>query len=166
MFIVVITCALPIFSWKGLNLGFQVSARFGGIVYSATQAALDSYGVSEATAKARDLGYVLVNGNDMVNPEVWYSTIGGSDGIGQYYTYSATNIRLQEASIGYTFKKNQLFGIGDLTLSLVGRNLFFFYCKAPFDPESTASTGNYYQGIDKFMTPSTRTLGFNIKLKF
>ncbi len=154
------------FSWKGLNLGFQVSARFGGIVYSATQAALDSYGVSEATAKARDLGYVLVNGNDMVNPEVWYSTIGGSDGIGQYYTYSATNIRLQEASIGYTFKKNQLFGIGDLTLSLVGRNLFFFYCKAPFDPESTASTGNYYQGIDKFMTPSTRTLGFNIKLKF
>ena len=84
----------------------------------------------------------------------------------KYYTYSATNIRLQEASIGYTFKKNQLFGIGDLTLSLVGRNLFFFYCKAPFDPESTASTGNYYQGIDKFMTPSTRTLGFNIKLKF
>lgn len=154
------------FSWKGLSLGFQVSARFGGIVYSATQAALDSYGVSEASAKARDLGYVLVNGNDMVNPEVWYSTIGGSDGIGQYYTYSATNIRLQEASISYTFKKNQLFGIGDLTLSLIGRNLFFFYCKAPFDPETTASTSNYYQGIDKFMTPSTRTIGFNIKLKF
>lgn len=154
------------FSWKGLNLGFQVTARLGGIVYSATQAALDSYGVSEASAAARDRGYVLVNGNDMVNPEVWYSTIGGSDGIGQYYTYSATNVRLQEASIGYTFKKNQLFGIGDLTVSLVGRNLFFFYCKAPFDPESTASTGNYYQGIDKFMTPNTRTLGFNIKLKF
>lgn len=155
------------FSWKGLNLGFMISARFGGIVYSATQANLDYYGVSEATADARDKGWVSVNGErNYVNPETWYTTIGGSDGIPQYYTYSATNVRLQEASLGYTFKKNTFFGLGDLTVSLVGRNLLLFYCKAPFDPESTATTGNYYQGIDKFMTPSTRNLGFNIKLKF
>lgn len=154
------------FSYKGFNLGVMVSARFGGIVYSATQAALDLYGVSEASAKARDNKYVKVNGNDFLNPESWYSTIGASDGIPQYYTYSATNVRLQEASIGYTFKKRNFFGLGDLTLSLTGRNLLMFYCKAPFDPETTATTGNYYQGIDKFMTPSTRNIGFNIKLKF
>ena len=155
------------FAWKGLNFGFLLSARFGGIAYSATQAHLDNYGVSEATAKARDLGYVSINGGDnYVNPEVWYSTIGASDGIPQFYTYSATNIRLQEATIGYTFKKNLFFGIGDLTVSLIGRNLWMIYCKAPFDPETTATTGNYYQGIDRFMTPSTRNLGFNIKLKF
>ena len=154
------------FSYKGFNLGVMVSARFGGIVYSATQAALDLYGVSEASAKARDNKYVKVNGNDFLNPESWYSTIGASDGIPQYYTYSATNVRLQEASIGYTFKKRNFFGLGDLTLSLTGRNLLMFYCKAPFDPETTATTGNYYQGIDKFMMPSTRNIGFNIKLKF
>ena len=154
------------FSYKGINFGFMFAARFGGIVYSATQAALDAYGVSKNTADARDLGYVLVNGEDRVNPETWYTTIGAADGIPQYYTYSATNIRLQEASLGYTFKKNVFFGIGDLSLSLVGRNLLMLYCKAPFDPETTATTGNYYQGIDKFMTPSTRNLGFNIKLKF
>ena len=155
------------FSWKGFNLGFMISARFGGIVYSATQANLDYYGVSAATADARDLGYVAINnGENFVNPETWYTTIGGSDGIPQYYTYSATNVRLQEASISYTFKKRQLFGFGELTLSFIGRNLLMFYCKAPFDPETTATTGNYYQGIDKFMTPSTRNLGFNIKLKF
>lgn len=155
------------FSWKGLNFGFMVSARFGGIVYSATQANLDYYGVSKATADARDKGWISVNGGqNYVNPETWYTTIGGADGIPQYYTYSATNVRLQEASLGYTFKKNAFFGLGDLSVSLVGRNLFMFYCKAPFDPETTATTGNYYQGIDKFMTPSTRNLGFNIKLKF
>lgn len=155
------------FSWRGFRAGFLVAARFGGIVYSATQANLDAYGVSKVTADARDAGYVAINGGEnFLNPEVWYSTIGASDGIPQYYTYSATNIRLQEASIGYTFKKNAFFGIGDLTLSLVGRNLLMFYCKAPFDPEGTASTGNYYQGIDKFMTPSTRNLGFNVQLKF
>jgi len=155
------------FSWKGFTLGFMVSARFGGIAYSATQANLDYYGVSAATADARDLGYVTVNnGENYINPETWYTTIGGSDGIPQYYTYSATNVRLQEASLSYTFKKRQFFGFGDLTVSFIGRNLLMFYCKAPFDPETTATTGNYYQGIDKFMTPSTRNLGFNIKLKF
>lgn len=155
------------FTWRGFNLGVLFTARFGGIVYSATQANLDKYGVSESTADARDMGYVSVNrGENYLNPEVWFSTIGNNDGIPQFYTYSATNIRLQELSFGYTFKKNELFGIGDLTLSFIARNLWMLYCKAPFDPETTASTGNYYQGIDKFMTPSTRTLGFNIKLKF
>ena len=154
------------FSWKGLNVGLMFSARFGGIVYSATQATLDSYGVSETTAQARDLGYVEVNGGDRINPETWYTTIGSKNGVPQYYTYSATNIRLQEASIGYTIKKNKLWNVGDITLSLVGRNLLMLYCKAPFDPEVTASTGNYYQGIDYFMTPSTRSIGFNVKVKF
>ena len=154
------------FSWKGLNVGLMFSARFGGIVYSATQATLDTYGVSETTAQARDLGYVEVNGGDHINPETWYTTIGSKNGVPQYYTYSATNIRLQEASIGYTIKKNKLWNVGDITLSLVGRNLLMLYCKAPFDPEATASIGNYYQGIDYFMTPSTRSIGFNVKVKF
>ena len=154
------------FSWKGLNVGLMFSARFGGIVYSATQATLDTYGVSETTAQARDLGYVEVNGGDHINPETWYTTIGSKNGVPQYYTYSATNIRLQEASIGYTIKKNKLWNVGDITLTLVGRNLLMLYCKAPFDPEATASTGNYYQGIDYFMTPSTRSIGFNVKVKF
>lgn len=155
------------FSWKGLNLGVMVAARFGGIVYSATQANLDYYGVSKTTANIRDKGGVSINdGENIINPETWFTTIGASDGIPIFYTYSATNVRLQEASIGYTFKKNVLFGFGELTFSLVGRNLLMLYCKAPFDPETTATTGNYYQGIDKFMTPSSRNLGFNIKLKF
>ena len=155
------------FSWKGLNLGVMVAARFGGIVYSATQANLDYYGVSKTTANIRDKGGVSINdGENIINPETWFTTIGASDGIPIFYTYSATNIRLQEASIGYTLKKNVLFGFGELTFSLVGRNLLMLYCKAPFDPETTATTGNYYQGIDKFMTPSSRNLGFNIKLKF
>ena len=54
----------------------------------------------------------------------------------------------------------------DITLSLVGRNLWMIYCKAPFDPESIATAGNYYQGIDSFMMPSTRNVGFSLRLKF
>ena len=53
-----------------------------------------------------------------------------------------------------------------LTASLVGRNLWMIYCKTPCDPELTASTGSYLQGIDYFMQPSLRSLGFNVQLKF
>ncbi|MBP6065410.1 TonB-dependent receptor [Bacteroides sp.] len=154
------------FSWKGINVGFMVSARIGGIVYSATQAAMDLYGVSEVSATARDNGGVWANGGDLINAEKWYTAVGGSTGIPQYYTYSATNLRLQEASIGYTIPRNKVLGVADITVSLVGRNLLMIYNKAPFDPESVASTGNYYQGIDNFMMPSTRNLGFNVRLKF
>jgi len=154
------------FQYGNWGLGFLLTARLGGVVYSATQAVLDSYGVSEATAAARDNGGVVINGNDMIDVQKWYTVVGADSGIPQYYTYSATNLRLQEASVSYTIPRKKLKNIMDITLSLVGRNLWMIYCKAPFDPESVATTGNYYQGIDYFMMPSLRSVGFNLKLKF
>ena len=154
------------FRWRNFNFGFMVSARLGGVVFSRTQSMLDYYGVSEATAAARDAGGVMINGNDLVDANKWYTAIGGGNSVPQYYTYSATNVRLQEASIGYTIPKKTLGDICEITLSLVGRNLWMIYNKAPFDPETIATTGNYYQGIDYFMSPSTRNIGFNLRLKF
>lgn len=148
------------------NLGFMLTARLGGVVFSRTQAMLDYYGVSEATATARDNGGVMVNGSDLVDANTWYTAIATGDVVPQYYTYSATNVRLQEASIGYTFPRKMLNNVCELTLQLVGRNLWMIYNKAPFDPEAIATTGNYYQGMDYFMMPSTRNFGFNIRLKF
>ena len=87
------------FSVGNFRFGFMVSARIGGIVYSATQAQLDYYGVSEASAAARDAGGVRINGGSMLPAYNWYEVVGGKN-IPQYYTYSATNVRLQEASIG------------------------------------------------------------------
>lgn len=154
------------FSWKGISLSALVTARIGGIVYSATEASMDQYGVSERSALARDNGGVLVNGRTLVNAEAYYTAIGSESGLPQYYTYSATNIRLQEASIGYTIPRKWLGNVCDIQVSAVGRNLWMIYNKAPFDPESVAATGNYYQGIDYFMLPSTRNIGFNVKINF
>ena len=153
------------FNYKGVNLSVLVAARIGGVVYSATQANLDVYGVSEASAAARDAGGVLVNGRAMVDPEMWYTTIGAQAGVPQYYTYDATNVRLQELSLGYTIPRKWL-RVCDITVSLVGRNLWMMYCRAPFDPESVASTENFYTGMDYFMMPSTRNIGFNVNIKF
>lgn len=152
------------FSYKGINLSLLFSARFGGIVVSPTQGFLDGLGVSKASADARDAGGVPIN-NGRIDAQHYYETVG----LGQllsHYTYSATNVRLQEMSIGYTFPKKWMGDRVKLTASLVGRNLWMIYCKAPFDPELTASTGSYLQGIDYFMQPSLRSLGFNVQLKF
>ncbi|WP_418992335.1 TonB-dependent receptor [Alistipes sp.] len=154
------------FSYKGLNLGVLVTARVGGICYSATQANLDLYGVSEASAAARDAGGVMINGRDVIDSQKWFQAIGSQSGLPQYYTYSATNVRLQELSLGYTLPRKWFRNKMGLTVSFVGRNLWMIYCKAPFDPEAVASTGMNYQGIDYFMMPSMRSLGFNVKFDF
>lgn len=154
------------FQWGNFDFGFLITARLGGIAYSATQARLDYFGVSEASASARDAGGVMVNGGDLMSAKTWYTATASENGIPQYYTYSATNVRLQEASISYTIPRKKLGNIVDITVSLVGRNLWMIYNKAPFDPEAVATTGNYYQGIDYFMMPSTRNIGFNVRLKF
>lgn len=153
-------------SCKGIHLGFLFSGRIGGVCYSATQANLDLYGVSEASADARDAGGVLVNGREWMDAQKWYQAIGSQSGLPLYYTYSATNFRLQELSIGYTLPRKLFRDKCSLTISAVGHNLWMIYCKAPFDPEAIASTGNNYQGIDYFMMPSLRSMGFNIKLDF
>ncbi|MCM1501610.1 MAG: SusC/RagA family TonB-linked outer membrane protein [Bacteroidales bacterium] len=156
------------FSWKGISLGFLITARVGGVGVSLTEATLDSFGMSQRTADARDNGGALVNGQ-RIPAQAYYETIGGNgtSALGAYYTYSMTNIRLGELSIGYDIpvEKWQK-AIKKLNVSFVGRNLAMIYCKAPFDPEVASGAGNYSTGIDYFMMPSTRSLGFSAKITF
>lgn len=153
-------------SWKGISLGFLITARIGGVGVSATQALMDRYGVSKASADARDAGGVVINGNGTVGAKEYYEVVGsGRTGVLSEYVYSATNVRLQELSLGYTFPKKMLGGIfNELSVSFIGKNLFMLYKKAPFDPELSASTSTYYQGFDYFMQPSLRSLGFSVKV--
>lgn len=152
------------FTFGNFGLGAMFSGRIGGVVTSMTQAALDHYGVSQTSAEARDLGGVLVNGVRV--DALSYFEEMGKNRIPQYYTYSATNFRLQEAYISYRLPRKLINDKMDLTLSVVGRNLLMLYSKAPFDPESVSSTGNYAQGLDYFMLPSLRSFGLNIKANF
>ena len=153
--------------WKGLNVGFLINGRFGGVGVSATQAKLDFYGVSKASADARDNGGALVNGQRIPAKDYYQTVGGGNSGIGSMYVYDATNIRLAELSLSYDIPiQKWVYFIKGAQVSFIGRNLVMFYCKAPYDPETTASTGTYFQGIDYFMQPSLKNLGFSVKLNF
>ncbi len=155
------------FTYKGIDLGVVLSARVGGLAYSATQGILDYYGVSEASAQARDNGGIPIN-NGLVTAQKYYQTIGtGEGGYGRYYLYSATNVRLQELSLNYTLPKKWFKNVANVTLGVIGRNLWMIYCKAPFDPDLSAATAsNYYMNVDYFMQPSLRNIGFNVKVQF
>lgn len=156
------------FHYKDFTLSFLIDARFGGKVMSMTEATLDGWGVSERSGEARDAGKVVVDGVEFT-PENWYQTTGSTNYNSTYanenYVYDATNVRLRELSFGYTFRN--LFGTGkNLTASIIGRNLFFFYKDAPMDPDVSIGTGNGFQGVDIFSLPTTRSFGLNLKLNF
>lgn len=154
------------FNWNGVRLSFLFTGRIGGIVVSKTQTVMDMYGVSQATADARLAGGALVNGY-RIPAQSYYQTIAAGDGAMSMYVYDATNIRLAELSIGYDIPVQKWCNwIKGINVALNGHNLAMIYKKAPFDPEMTANTGTYNQGIDYFMQPSTRNFGFSVKLKF
>lgn len=160
-------------SYKGIDLYFLIDGKIGGKVISFTEAYLDRDGVSKRSGDAR-LGDVTMVLNGQTVPAVimpdgnkapaqaWYNTIG-SEMFASQYVYGATNFRLREVSLGYTFQN--LLGNGkDLNLSLIGRNLFFLYKESPVDPDVSMSTANALGGVDIFNLPTSRSVGMSVKL--
>lgn len=154
------------FTYKNVSLSFLIDGRFGGGVASATERWLDYKGLSKRTALARDNGGVMVNGRLIDAKEYYYNQTGaGSQGAVSEYFFDATNIRLRELVVGYTLPK---FGhvVKELTFSLEGRNLYFFYKKAPFDPELSINASNGLQGIEAYNLPPTRSYGISLRATF
>lgn len=168
-------------SYKDFSLYFLINGRIGGKVISLTEAYLDQYGLSKRTAAARQKaenegiyytdksgkqvpGMYLPDGSGQIAPiQGWYEYVGSNDA--SSYVYNATNFRLRELSFGYTFR--DLLGENkNLTLSFIGRNLFFIYKDAPVDPDVSLSTANGLGAFEVFNLPSERSFGLNLKLNF
>jgi TonB-linked SusC/RagA family outer membrane protein len=174
-------------SYGNLTLYFLVNGRIGGKVISITEAYLDRLGLSQRTADARlaaeadGLTYsyndpywgetvetgkaaMYINeGRDLVPIKEYYTALGYNDA--SSYVYDATNFRLRELSLGYTWQ--DLFGEGkNVSVSAIARNLFFLYRKAPVDPDVSLSTSNALGGFECFNLPSTRSFGIHLKANF
>ncbi|WP_313000561.1 SusC/RagA family TonB-linked outer membrane protein [Chryseobacterium gleum] len=155
-----------------LGVSFLIDGKFGGKVLGYTQAKNDQFGVSKATADARDKGGVSIsnavyeNGTPytgLTDAEKYYSKVAGS--IDEPYMYKATAVRLRQASISYTFDVHSKY-MENATISLIGSNLFFFYKDAPFDPEQVSGVNPGGVGIDMFGMPITRSVGLSLKANF
>jgi len=184
-------------SYKDFTLSFLIDMRKGGEVYSIGKAYRSLFGTSAESVEGRDRWYATHDPNTMyttplpgVTPEGyveaginentgktntvpvdpiyrWYNI--WSKEIGAEWLRDATNVRLREASIGYSLPRKVLSNTPFtlIQVSLVGRNLFFFYnAMKDVDPESGYSSGNTGGGFEHSAIPSTRSIGFNLKVNF
>lgn len=101
----------------------------------------------------------------IVSAEDYYHSLYN---ISEAFIYKSSFVKLREIQLTYTLPKSFIAKIGlkEASVTAVGRNLFFLYKDAPnIDPEVALNTGNA-QGVESLSLPTTRTLGFNVSLKF
>ena len=164
------------FSYKSFSFNALITARVGGTVTSFTNAIIYSDGQVQETLAGRDSyifpGVTAAGAANTVatTAEAYWKFVGGRNTpVGEVWAYSATNVRLREASLTYALPKN-LFKKAPFqaaSVSLTGRNLFFITNKAKgFDPESTAGSTNTSVGQEGFSLPATRQIGLNLNLSF
>ena len=169
-----------VLNYKDFTLSLLINGRIGGKVISLTEAYLDQYGLSQRVADARlnaernnivatdyknAPGMQLNDGSGRIVPvEAYYKAMGSSPNP-YNYIYSATNFRLRELSLGYTFR-NLLGQNKNLNVSFIARNLFFLYNDSPVDPDVSLSTANGLGAFELFNMPSSRSFGLSLKLNF
>ncbi len=105
--------------------------------------------------------------------------VGGAEGAGtggfydqldanNYNTESGSFAKLREVSL--TYQVGRLRGLGDWTVSLIGRNLFFFTNYSGYDPEVGVNGGQAGSGlinqVDAFTYPTLRTFTFALSSRF
>ncbi len=175
------TCMLGLtnsFKYKGFALSFLVDARFGGKIYSATTANLYGNGNAEGTVvNGKRETFVVPNSvkedgsaNDIqTTPQkYWERCAQGNLGVGEAFLYDATNIRLRNITLGYTFKKQMLASwIQRLNLSVSANNVWMIKSDIPgIDPESVATTNTNATGIELGGAPTSRSFTFNVTIGF
>ncbi|MDR2887119.1 MAG: SusC/RagA family TonB-linked outer membrane protein, partial [Bacteroidales bacterium] len=163
------------FSYRNFTFSFLLDSKFGGVMYSASNAYGTNYGLHKNTVAngVRETG-VSVSGvdqngnpyNAVVDAETYFEGIAFS--ITDEYVYKADFIKLRQFNLGYSLPKVFLdkTPFQSANISFVARNLFLIYSAMEnVDPESNYSTANG-QGLENFGVPPTRSYGFNLSVRF
>lgn len=163
--------------WKDLTLSALIDVRYGGDFISNTDNYACQAGTSAKTLFGRENGEkIVVDGvteagkpNTVgVSAEDYWSTVAGPSGIIEEFLHKGTYVKMRELSLGYSLpnmwlKKTPLKAV---KVSLVGRDLFYFYKDAPVNPEGAFSRSDYAQAFELGAMPPTRTFGFSLNVKF
>jgi outer membrane receptor protein involved in Fe transport len=174
------------FTFKGITASFLIDFKLGGKVLSGTNFNAYRHGLHKATLVGREGGALDPQGNDpgfVVGPGVneageentvgakaqdYYSVVRGS-GLIEPVIYNAGYWKLRQISIGYDFTKflPDAFPVKGVRLDIVSNNVLMLKKWVPnVDPESFSYTSDNVVGLESPSVPTTRTLGFNLNVKF
>jgi len=167
-------------NYKNFGLSILFDGQFGGIGYSLTHAVLAEEGKLKKTLPGRYSG--IVGDGVVQNADgSWSKNTTLVTDIPTYYkshfdrsnveanTFKTDYIKLREVRLDYTVPKDFLkrLKIQNLVLGLYARDLFTISNWPAFDPEIGDLTGtDIVAGFEVAQFPSTRTIGFNLKLGF
>jgi TonB-linked SusC/RagA family outer membrane protein len=170
-------------TFKDWTLSFLIDFKFGAKLFSGTNYSLYSNGLHKNTLEGRGedgKGTIIGNGvmldasgNYVANnvavsaQEYWKGIV--SNNIAEEFIYNASFIKFRELSLGYNFPKSilgQNSAVKGLSVSLVARNLWTILKYTDnIDPESAYNNTNG-QGLELNGYPATRSIGFNVNVKF
>lgn len=170
--------------FKSFSLGFLIDVRQGGDVWSLDMYYGTNYtGVYKESAALNDLGNprrnALEDGGGIINPGVTADGKANTKRVvidanspavpAAAFAYDASYVKLREVIIAYSLPNSlldRIHVIKGVDFSVIGRNLWIVHKNLPYsDPEENLTAGNI-QGMQSGAYPTTRTLGFNIKVKF
>ncbi len=168
------------FVYKNISLDFTADYRFGGQMVSAPHKYAYAAGRLESTLDYRETGITLegVNENsgaannvNLTAAQYYLNTFGwGNNAWNEKAAVLDNNfIKLREAVISYRIPDSftQRVKINNLRVSLIGRNLFYFYRSIKdIDPEAPVGTQWYSQGVDIGSNAATRSFGFSLNANF
>ncbi|RPD99988.1 SusC/RagA family TonB-linked outer membrane protein [Aureibaculum marinum] len=170
------------FRYKGWTLSTTFNWKEGGVLYSNTVSTLRTSGLAAETAIDRETLFVdpntfVSNGDGTYSenttpiPSVQeYWTNYSANRIHESSVFDATYIKWRELGLSYNFNKKQLqkLPFSSLRIGVQGRNLAIFNTSVPhIDPETNLfGSGSNGAGIEYNGVPSTRSIGFNIQVKF
>jgi TonB-linked SusC/RagA family outer membrane protein len=172
------------FKYKNWNAGFLFDWRQGGEIVSRTRALGNVGGQLAETAFRPEEGIVaegVVNTGTAENPQFTPNTtaVSAESYYRQFYdrnheennVYDASYLKLRQASLGYNFSTKQNFlglkeGI-NISLALIGKNLFAITENPHFDPEQLAVQGNgFISGVEDMSYATSRSIGFKAGFNF
>ncbi|HVI47619.1 MAG TPA: SusC/RagA family TonB-linked outer membrane protein [Chitinophaga sp.] len=159
------------FNYKRFGLSFLIDFKSGGVIYSGTNALSYGFGLHKETLNGREGGVTVkgvdANGKDVSKTVPAQTYYGALQAISALHVYNADFIKFRSVSLTYYFPASAFNNkIGGLSLSLVGRNLFYISKHTPnIDPESSYNNSNA-QGLEYAGVPTTRSIGLNLNVKF
>ncbi|NKI25986.1 SusC/RagA family TonB-linked outer membrane protein [Arenibacter sp. 6A1] len=175
------------FNYKNLSLSFLIDIQKGGSIFSLDQYYGRATGLYAETAFINDLGNpvrnTLSDGGGFINPGVnadgspnttriqadRFGAFGYRRGLpNKAFVYDAGYVKLREVAIAYNLPKKIIEDtfLTNVSLSLVGSNLWIIDKNIPHeDPEGGLGAGNL-QGYSVSPLPTTRDIGFNVKIQF
>jgi len=166
------------FTYKNWSMSFLFDWRHGGEIVSRTRALGNVGGQLAETANRPENGIIAQGVNQTTGLPNTVS-VSAESYYRQFYDrnheenniYDASFLKLRQFSIGYDFKlKEGFLGLkegADLSLSLIGNNLFVITENPHFDPEQLAVQGNgFVSGVEDMSYATSRSIGFKAGFNF